>query len=132
MIQPPFSWEYDTKQFREAATKKELCDVKKNSRNENLTLAKNFKEYCRKSVSNGIYICPKENLKSIANERIQQLNRDFSKHKCCRVKRKRRGKSRSIRRRKKKKKKGKKRRSRKKKRSKKNCKGRNYCRCNTC
>ena len=130
MIQPPFSWEYDTKQFREAATKKELCEVKKNSRNENLTLATNFKEYCKKSVSNGIYICPKENLKLIANERIQRLNKDFSKHKCCR---KRRAKSRSLRRRRKgKKKKGKKRRSKRRKKPKKKCKSKNYCRCNTC
>ena len=132
MIQPPFSWEYDTKQFREAATKKELCDVKKNSRNENLTLAKNFKDYCKNSVSNGIYICPKENLKLIDNERIQRLNKDFSKHKCCKAKSKRRAKSRSLKRRKKKKKKGKKKRNRRRKKPKKKCKSKNYCRCNTC
>ena len=94
-MQPAQGWIYDTKKFRDAASKKEQCKVnlqsdwegkppnpkyKKWEKNikEN---EKEFHEYCPKSKSNNYIFCPKSIIKKTNDEKVQWINDYFKNFK---------------------------------------------------
>ena len=112
-MQPIQGWEYDTKKYREAITKKELCKVDLVSRwgdDPNYDklpiekMRKEYHEYCPKSKSNNIIICPQQIIKRKKDIRVQWTNDYFQRYG-------KKGRKRKTKR------KGKKRRSNKKKRT---------------
>ena len=113
MLQPIQGWDYNTKKFREAMTKKEQCKVDlisiwgPNPTYDKLTIEKmrkEYHEYCPKSKSNNIVFCPKQIIKRKKDIRVQWINDYFKRDG-------KKGRKRKTKR------KGKKRRSNKKKRT---------------
>ena len=129
-MQPIQGWEYDKKKYREAITKKQLCKVDLVSLwGENPTydklpiekMRKEYHEYCPKSKSNNIIICPQQIIKRKKDIRVQWTNDYFKRYgkKGRKRKTKRKGRKRSMKkkRRKKKKKRRKKKKSKRKKKN---------------
>ena len=95
-------WDYPTKQYRDAMSKKEQCNIDLNSlwgRNpayKKLPLdkmKKEYHEYCPKSKSNNIIFCPKSIIKKKKDVRVQWINDYFKKFgKKSKKRRKKRGK----------------------------------------
>ena len=113
MLQPIQGWDYNTKKFREAMTKKEQCKVDlisiwgPNPPYDKLPIEKmrkEYHEYCPKSKSNNIVFCPKQIIKRKKDIRVQWTNDYFKRYG-------KKGRKRKTKR------KGKKRRSNKKKRT---------------
>ena len=83
MLQPIQGWDYNTKKFREAMTKKEQCKVDlisiwgPNPPYDKLPIEKmrkEYHEYCPKSKSNSIVFCPKQIIKRKNDKRVQWQN----------------------------------------------------------
>ena len=88
-LQPVQGWDYDTKMFREAATKKEQCNAKlfsmwgPNPTYEKLPLKemeKDYHEYCPKSKSNNLIFCPKSIIKKRNDVKVQWINDYFNNY----------------------------------------------------
>ena len=89
---------YDHTEFRRAASKKELCSTTKYRPNiVNSTKTKGFKDFCLKSKSNNLFICPKDTenkdwdtpaTRTFGQKKIVKFNNEIAKHKCCKVKKK--------------------------------------------
>ena len=87
-MQPIQGWEYDKKKYREAITKKELCKVDlvslwgENPAYDKLSIEKmrkEYHEYCPKSKSNNIIICPQQIIKRKKDIRVQWTNDYFKR-----------------------------------------------------
>ena len=101
-MQPITGWDYNTKQFRDAVTKKEQCKAElipiwgPNPTYEKMPLdkmKKEYHEYCPKSKSNNLIFCPKSIIKKKKDVRVQWIN-DYFKNfgKKSKKRRKKRGK----------------------------------------
>ena len=98
---------YDHTEFRHASSKKELCSTTKYTPNiENSTKTEGFKEFCLKSKSNNLFVCPKEIEKDLRNtpatrtfqrKKIVKFNHEISKHKCCKIKKTKKYKTKGLR-----------------------------------
>ena len=121
-MQPITGWDYNTKQFRDAVTKKEQCKAElipiwgPNPTYEKMPLdkmKKEYHEYCPKSKSNNIIFCPKSIIKKKKDVKVQWINDYFnnfgkkSKKKGKSKKKSKKGKSKKKKKRRKKKKKSK-------------------------
>ena len=89
LLQPIQGWEYDTKKYREAITKKELCKVDlvslwgENPAYDKLPIEKmrkEYHEYCPKSKSHNIVSCPEKIIKRKNDIRVQWINDYFKKN----------------------------------------------------
>ena len=87
-MQPITGWDYNTKQYRDAVTKKEQCKAElipiwgPNPTYEKMPLdkmKKEYHEYCPKSKSNNIIFCPKSIIKKKKDVKVQWIN-DYFKH----------------------------------------------------
>jgi len=122
LCDPIQGWDYHTKQYRDAMTKKEQCKAElisiwgPNPTYDKLPIdkmKKEYHEYCPKSKSNNFIFCPKSIIKKKKDKRVQWINDYFknfgkkNKKKKKRGKKYRKGKSRKRTKKKKKKKKSK-------------------------
>ena len=72
-------WYYNDNLFRAATTKEELCKGGKK---------KGRYKHCMKQKSNVIIKCPKDKIKNIKDKRILKRNEFYSKHACCKQRKK--------------------------------------------
>ena len=86
-MQPITGWDYQTKKFRDAMTKKELCQADlvsiwgPNPTYDKLPLEKmkkEYHEYCPKSKSSNIIFCPKSIIKKKKDVKVQWINDYFN------------------------------------------------------
>ena len=101
-MQPITGWDYNTKQYRDAVTKKEQCKAElipiwgPNPTYEKMPLdkmKKEYHEYCPKSKSNNIIFCPKSIIKKKKDVKVQWINAYFKNFKKKSKKKKKRGKN---------------------------------------
>ena len=102
-MQPIQGWEYDTKKYREAITKKQLCKVDlvslwgENPAYDKLSIEKmrkEYHEYCPKSKSNNIIFCPKKIINRKKDKKVKWINnyfKNFGKKSLKKINKKRRG-----------------------------------------
>ena len=100
-MQPIQGWDYHTKQYRDAMTKKEQCKADlipiwgPNPTYEKMPLdkmKKEYREYCPKSKSNNIIFCPKSIIKKKKDVKVQWINDYFKNFGKKSKKKKKRGK----------------------------------------
>jgi hypothetical protein len=83
--------EYDIRQWWKATSKEDMCEAKRNQYtnrvepNKRKVTQKEHEEYCLQSKSNSIFLCPEKILKHM-DKTIQDSNRIFINHKCCKAK----------------------------------------------
>ena len=85
-MQPITGWDYNTKQYRDAVTKKEQCKAElipiwgPNPTYDKMPLEKmkkEYHEYCPKSKSNNFVFCPKSIIKKKKDVKVQWINDYF-------------------------------------------------------
>jgi len=96
LCQSPFHWEYDAQSYRDATTKKEVCNTRMVPLVADSKVIKNFEAHCMKARSNNIFVCPEKIRKGKKTKLLKLhefLNKKMSNHACCKSKKNTRNKN---------------------------------------